>query len=43
MEKEDLKQIPVGRREFTLTENTTSTFFNALSKIDGVKVSKLVR
>ena len=43
IETEGLKQIPVGRREFTLTENTTSTFFNALSKIDGVKVSKLVR
>jgi transposase len=38
---EALKQIPVERREYTIGEISTSTFLGALSKINGIQVSKL--
>lgn len=38
---EGLKQIPMEHREFTLGETSTSTFLGALSKINGIQVSKL--
>lgn len=38
---EGMKQIPVERREYTLGETSTSTFLGALSKINGIQLSKL--
>ena len=38
---EGMKQIPMGHREFTLEEISTSVFLTKLSKINLVKVSKL--
>ena len=42
IEAEGTKRIPMDRRKFTLRENPSSTFFDTLSKINGVKVSKMV-
>ncbi len=40
IETEGLKELPVDRRDFKLEENASSTCFNILSKISGIKVSK---
>jgi putative transposase len=42
IEMEGLKQIPVERRESTLGERLTSTFFDTLMKINGIKVMQVV-
>jgi len=41
IEQEALKQIPTDRREFTLGEISTSTFFTKLNNINGVKVKQV--
>jgi len=42
IEAEGMKQIPMDRRKLTLRENPSSTFFDILSSISGVKVSKVI-
>ena len=42
IEREGLKQIPVDSREFTMQENSTSTFMDAVKNIHGISVSKLI-
>jgi len=41
IQEEDLKQMPVEYRKFTLGEISTSAFMESLVKINGVNVSKL--
>jgi len=41
IEMEGVKQIPVERRKFTLGESPTATFFDTLSKINGIKVMQV--
>jgi hypothetical protein len=36
-----MRKIPVERRELTLGEKLTSTFFDVLSKINGIKVMQV--
>lgn len=43
VEAEGIKQIPMDCRELTLRENMSSTFFDRLNKINGIKASKTVR
>lgn len=40
IEKEGLKQVPMDCMEFKLEETLTTVFFEALSKINGIKVKK---
>jgi putative transposase len=40
IETEGLKKIPTDHREFKLEENSSSTFLNLLTSINGIKVSK---
>jgi hypothetical protein len=39
VEKEGMKQVPMDCRDFKARETSPSTFFEALMKIDGIKVS----
>lgn len=41
IETEGLKQIPVDDRKLTVQENRSSAFFDKLSKINNIKVSKV--
>jgi len=41
IEREGLKDIPVGHRDFKARERTSSIFFDRLSKINCVKVNKM--
>jgi putative transposase len=41
IEMEGMRKIPVERRELTLGERSTSTFFDVLSKINGIKVMQV--
>ena len=41
IENEGLKQIPLDERNFKAREIQSSTFFDILSKINGIKVSKI--
>ena len=41
IEQEAMKQIPVDDRDFKAREISTSTFFDKLATVSGIKVSKL--
>jgi putative transposase len=41
IEVEGLKRVPVDYRDFKAREISSSTFFNTLNKINGIKVSKM--
>jgi hypothetical protein len=41
IEIEGLKRVPMDHRDFKEQEISSSTFFNLLTNIDGVEVSKM--
>ena len=41
IEQEAIKQVPVDDRDFKAREISTSTFFEKLATVNGIKVSKL--